>query len=291
VSPTVRRRPVAARLAAVVLLASAVSGCLPSTLTGHGPTHSAQVTATPMPAASPSPEMPTATPSSSPGTIESLAPEATPAPTATPKPARVPVNINFVTSPAKHFISEVRKTWCAAAGTQMVLALNHKVALTAAAQAAIVKASAKYWTYADSHNRGWGPAMIAKVLEAYGVPGYVVRTYRTRAAALVDAARAIEKTHQPVLLLVWWGAHTWVATGFRATADPLVFSNATVTGMYVLDPWYPRVSSIWGRSDPPGTFQDAKEMVRNYIRWTRPEGRYKDRDGRFVAVVPTIPKP
>ena len=173
----------------------------------------------------------------------------------------------------------------------MVLALNGKVPLTAAAQAQIVQRSAKYWSYTDSHNRGWGPDMIAKVLNAYRVPGYVVRVYRTRAAAELDAARAIERTHQPALLMAWWGAHTWVATGFRATADPLVFSNATVTGMYILDPWYPRISSIWGPSDPPGTFQNAKEMVRNYIAWTRPEGRYPARDGKWVAVIPTLPKP
>jgi hypothetical protein len=221
------------------------------------------------------------------------APAATsdPTPSPTAPPARVPVDVNLVADPAKQFITEIRKTWCAASGTQMVLAFNGKVPLTAAAQAAIVAKSGAYWSWSDSHNRGWGPAMIAKVLAAYGVPGYVVRTYRTRAAALLDAARAIEQTRQPAVLMVWWGAHTWVMTGFRATADPLLFTNATVTGAYVLDPWYPRISSIWGPSDPPGTFQDAKEMVRNYIRWTRPEGLYKARDGLFVAVIPTIAKP
>jgi hypothetical protein len=30
-------------------------------------------------------------------------------------------------------------------------------------------------------------------------------------------------------------------------------------------------------------------MVRNYLQWKRPEGRYPDRDGLFIAVVPTIP--
>ena len=59
-------------------------------------------------------------------------------------------------------------------------------------------------------------------------------------------------------------------------------------GAYILDPWYPPVSSIWGRSDPPGTFQDAAEMERNYLRWKRPEGRYPERDGLYISVVPTI---
>jgi hypothetical protein len=106
---------------------------------------------------------------------------------------------------------------------------------------------------------------------------------------LRDAAVAIETTQSPVILLAWRGAHTWVMTGYRADADPQVFADATVEGAYVLDPWYPWVSSIWGPSDPPGTFQDAAEMERNYLRWKRPEGAYPERDGLFISVVPTIP--
>ena len=30
-------------------------------------------------------------------------------------------------------------------------------------------------------------------------------------------------------------------------------------------------------------------MQRNYLPWQRPEGAYPDRDGLFLAVVPTIP--
>ena len=130
---------------------------------------------------------------------------------------------------------------------------------------------------------------MALALEAYGAAGYEVRGYETRAGALRDAAVAIETTQSPVILLAWRGAHTWVMTGYRADADPTVFPDAIVEGAYVLDPWYPDVSSIWGPSDPPGTFQDAAEMERNYLRWKRPEGLYPERDGLFISVVPTIP--
>jgi hypothetical protein len=78
-------------------------------------------------------------------------------------------------------------------------------------------------------------------------------------------------------------------SGFRADADPLLFDDAKVTGTYILDPWYPRVSSIWGPSDKPGAFQDLAEMKRNYLPWKRPEGLYQSRDGLFIAVVPTKP--
>ena len=31
------------------------------------------------------------------------------------------------------------------------------------------------------------------------------------------------------------------------------------------------------------------EMIRNFLPWQRPEGRYPDRDGLFIIVAPTIP--
>jgi hypothetical protein len=64
-----------------------------------------------------------------------------------------------------------------------------------------------------------------------------------------------------------------------------------VTGAYIYDPWYPLISSIWGASDPPGTFQNLDEMRRNFLQWQRPEGSYPDRDGKYIVVVPTIPIP
>ncbi|MFN8630217.1 MAG: hypothetical protein U0838_07820 [Chloroflexota bacterium] len=293
-SPASYRPATAVRLAALALATVTVAACLPATLQGHGPRSeppapTATAGASLAVIASSEPSSEPTLPPESPGAIETPTPE----PSATPKPppVRKAVSFNLITNPARHFITEERKTWCAASGTQMVLAMNGKVQLTAAVQAQIVQKSKAYWSYGDSHNKGWGPLMMAKVLDAYGVQGYVVREYRSRDTALLEAAKAIEKTHQPAILLVWWGAHTWVMTGFKATADPLLFSNAKVTGAYILDPWYPRVSSIWGPSDPPGTFQDAKEMVRNYRRWSRPEGRYAERDGMFVAVLPTIAKP
>ena len=90
----------------------------------------------------------------------------------------------------------------------------------------------------------------------------------------------------PVILLTWRGAHAWVMTGFRADADPVAFADATVTAATILDPWYPRISSIWGPSDPPGNLEDASELIRNYLPWSRPEGAYPGRDGQFLLIVP-----
>jgi hypothetical protein len=223
---------------------------------------------------------PVAPPASSPASI--------PTPTLEPTPAREPVDVDIAADPAGIFASEVKDTWCAPAGVQITLAFLGKADTSVDFQRELQGRIHDWESYADSHNGDWGPAAMALALDAYGAPGYEVRAYRTRADALRDAAGAIEATGSPVILLAWRGAHTWVMTGFRADADPGIFPDATVSGAYIVDPWYPRVSSIWGPSDPPGTFQDEAEMIRNYLAWKRPEGHYPDRDGLFIAVVPTV---
>lgn len=235
--------------------------------------------ATPKPTASPSPAPSRSSGGSTP----------TPAATPTPTPARVPVDIDFAPDPEGVFAHQIEKTWCAPAGVQMTLAYLGLGDTSVAFQRELQGRVREWESYGDSHNGNWGPSAMALALEAYGAPGYEVRAYETRADALRDGAIALEATHSPVILLAWRGAHTWVMTGFRADADPALFRDATVEGAYILDPWYPSISSIWGPSDPPGTFQDAAEMERNYLRWKRPEGTYPERDGLFISVVPTVP--
>ncbi len=209
--------------------------------------------------------------------------------TATPKPKRKPVDFRLALNPNRVFASQHTNDWCSPAGVQMVLAAHGVMDNSVKSQRVLWDKTRKYETWRDSHNGGWGPAAISEALTDAGIEGYQVRAYGDRNLALKDAARALSETGAPVILIAWRGAHTWVMTGYRATADPTVFSNAKVTGTYIYDPWYPRVSTIWGPSDTPGTFQDGSEMERNYLPWARPEGKYEDRDGKFLAVVPTIP--
>jgi hypothetical protein len=211
-------------------------------------------------------------------------------PEPSPSPVRAPVDLRLAADPKRDFASQLTKDWCAPAGVQISLAILDLVEASPAVQREIAGRIREWESVRDSRNGDWGPAAMALALAAYGAPGYEVRAYERREDALRDAAAAIARTGSPAILLVWRGAHTWVMTGYRADADPLVFADATIRGAYIYDPWYPRISSIWGPSDPPGTFQDAAEMRRNYLPWKRPEGRYPDRDGRFIAVVPTIPR-
>lgn len=212
-------------------------------------------------------------------------------PEPSPPPVRTPVDVRLPADPKGDFASQLTKDWCAPAGIQISLAILDLVDTDPGVQRQIAGRVREWESVRDSRNGEWGPAAMALALAAYGAPGYEIRAYERRDDALRDAAAAIARTGSPVLLLAWRGAHTWVMTGYRADADPLAFGDAKVSGAYVFDPWYPRISSIWGPSDPPGTFQDAAEMRRNFLPWKRPEGRYPDRDGRFIAVVPTIPRP
>jgi hypothetical protein len=233
--------------------------------------------------------------SPSPSPTPSLPPVASgqPRPTArpTPKPVpRVAVDVDIVKDHNAVFAHEIDKDWCAPAGVTMVLAIMGKGAPTDAREREIASRVREWDSYSDSHNGDWGPSAMAQALNAYGVPGYKVRIYQTRADALRGAAKAIATMRSPAILLAWRGAHTWVMTGYRANADPAVFDDAKVSGTYILDPWFPWNSSIWGQSDPPGTFQNTSEMERNFLPWKRPEGTYPNRDGNFIVVEPTIPR-
>jgi hypothetical protein len=212
-------------------------------------------------------------------------PSSSAAPSASPH--RGPVNINLAPDARAVFSSQVTKEWCAPAGLTSALATMHLVRASTAVQRQIESRIGRWTSSADSHTGGWGPLAMTRALAAYGAPGYVVRTFATRMAALRAAGIALSATHEPVLLLAWWGAHTWVMTGYRATGDLALDPRASFIGAYIVDPWYPRVSSIWGHVNPPGHFYDLAGMRRNYIAWTRPEGRYPGRDGRWVAVIPT----
>jgi hypothetical protein len=257
----------------------------PGTVLVSGPDESeepdeadASPSATPTVAASPSPIA-----SSSRPTVTPL-----PVPTATPQPARKAVDVDIVTNHKAVFAHELKETWCAPAGVQMTLAILGHGDTSHALQRELQSRVRTWESYKDSHNGDWGPSAMALALDAYGAKGYEVRAYKTRQGALRDAAKAIDRTGAPVILLAWRGAHTWVMTGYRADADPAVFADAKIAGAYILDPWYPDNSSIWGQSDPPGAFQDDAEMVRNYLKWKRPEGKYPDRDGLYISVVPTV---
>lgn len=237
--------------------------------------------------------------SATPTPTPTLAPSATA--TASPTPlVREPVDVTVVDDHEAVFASQLTTDDCAVAATQMVLAILGLGNTSAEFQTEIKSRIGEWESWEDSHDGGWGPAAVSLALAAYGEPDYEIRAYSHYADALRDSAIAIDETNKPVVMFPWWGAHTWVMTGYRADADPALFDDAWIEGAYILDPWYPRFSSIWGQSDHPGNFEGRAELERNWPAfqgppgyesigpgWTRPEGAYPDRDGRFVVLIPT----
>ncbi len=290
-SRTIRRR------AALLIVASAIgaSAAIATDSFGLGRQWQQVLDRVERLAAGPLPErssVPTEAPTTRPtATVEPIATHTLlPSPGATPRPtpARLPVDVEIARDPDAVFAHELRNTWCAPAGVQMTLAVLGLGDTSDALQHEIAGRVHEWERDDDSLNGGWGPSAMVAALADYGAVGYQVRAYPTREDALRGAAAAISSTEQPAILLAWRGAHTWVMTGYRADADPRLFPDAVISGAYVLDPWYPSVSSIWGASDPPGTFQDEAEMVRNFLPWKRPEGRYPDRDGLFIVLLPSV---
>jgi hypothetical protein len=132
-----------------------------------------------------------------------------------------------------------------------------------------------------SEPEGWAGA-----LDELGYGPYAVDEAGSIRAAITRAARALRMTGRPVGLLMWRGAHAWVMSGFRATADPAYTKDFEVTHVYVEDPWYPRVSSIWGASRPPDALVPVSRLDEDYLRWRRPAVHYPEKDGLYVLVIP-----
>jgi hypothetical protein len=136
--------------------------------------------------------------------------------------------------------------------------------------------------------RGQGaePEGWARGLERLGYGRFKVVAAAARDRAIKVAAKAIRRTNRPVGLLVWRGAHAWVMTGFKATADPALTDDYRVTHVRIVDVWYPRVSSIWGASVKPNTLVAVRKLPEDYLPWRRPLMRYPEKDRKFVLVMP-----
>ena len=132
----------------------------------------------------------------------------------------MPVDVNLVSDPTAVFISEIKDVWCAPAGTTIVLSILRHGTNTTAFETHLAGQIDQWDSRSDSLDGGWGPAAIAQALAAYGVPGYRVRAYTTLAAEMRDATVALSTTHEPVVLMAWYGAHTWVMSGVPRLGRP-----------------------------------------------------------------------
>jgi hypothetical protein len=268
-------------------------------LPGGGSPSPALATAPPA-AAGPIMAPPSASPAETPfpsaiATDSSATPLPSPEPTAPAAPSATPtgpLTVNLYREGV--FVHEVDDQTCVAAAVQGMLNLirltedGRAPDVSDASQRALYDRIVALTTFEDSHVGGTGPGGWAALLTEEGYP-YEVRSYPSRTTALRAAATAIQATGRPVGMLAWTGVHSWVMTGFTATADPATTKSFGVSTAYVMDPWYPWVSTIWPRSEAPNAPRNTADLKANFLPFGIRSGPYPGRDGQFVLVVPLEP--
>ena len=186
----------------------------------------------------------------------------------------------------RDFVTEATKWYCVPGAMLTMINIMSKGAdHSRATQTSLYKLARRLSTK-TLVGKGAEPIGWARGLRQLGHGGFKVGAFATRRAAVQAAAKAIRMTGRPAGLLVWRGAHSWVMSGFRASRDPAVTDDFTVTGVYIEDVWYPLVSSIWGKSEPPDTLYSVRGLKTDYLKWRRPTRRYPGMDGRFVTILP-----
>ena len=222
---------------------------------------------------SPSSDLPSASPEISPA----------PSPSSSPRPAPKPVlAMNLYRT--GDFVSELTPVQCVSAAMQIMLnVIGPKNDRTARTQTGLAKLAK---SLSDAPYGGTEPLGWARGLQQRGAGHYQVVVEPTLIKAVRRGVAAIRATGRPVGLLVWRGAHSWVLHGFETTADPAGPDPWSVSRIYVSDPWYPRLSRIWGRSRGPNARITPKQLTEDYLPWKRPTGRYPGMDGKFVLVIP-----
>jgi hypothetical protein len=183
------------------------------------------------------------------------------------------------------YVGELKDTWCVAAAMQTSMNIMDTGADTSETDQARIFALAR--SIAPSPDGAAEPEAWAKGLAELGYGKYAVTQRATIRDAIHLAAHQIRVTNRPAGLMVWRGAHSWVMSGFTATADPALTDAFVVTAVRIEDVWYPRLSTIWGYSRPPDALVPVGLLPEDYLPWKRPSGPYPDKDGKFVVVIPT----
>ena len=226
---------------------------------------------------------------------------------ATPSPTplvRAPVDVNLVAD-ARPRSSRHRSPNkdCAVAGTQMVLTILGLGNTSPEFQTELHDRIGEWESWEDSHDGGWGPAAVS-------IGPRRVRRARIRDPCLrLPPRRAARRRHralrdgQPVVLFPWWGAHTWVMTGYRADADPAPVCRCERERALHPRPVVPALLDDLGPVRWPGQLRgprrDGAQLAGRRRAARVRSGRagldaarratYPDRDGKYVILVPTIP--
>lgn len=168
------------------------------------------------------------------------------------------------------FASQATTNWCTAAAVQMMLNLVlERSRSDAREQGQIIayeKANDSLVVSDGSDPQGWAAAL--RYFGTSRTATYRWARYASYAAALKAAAYEIRMTGKPIGLLVYSGKHANVMVGFRATRDPSLGGDFTVTSAQIVGPWYPRATLDL----PPGSWLSSSTLASRF-------NRYRERDG------------
>jgi putative peptidoglycan lipid II flippase len=183
------------------------------------------------------------------------------------------------------FVSESKDTWCVPAAMQTSMNIMSATPdVTRDTQARLYDLAV---SIAGASAGGADPDGWAEGLSVLGYGHFQVSSQPKLVDAIQIMAKQIRLTQRPGGLLVWRGWHSWVMSGFTATADPATTDNFTVLTVRIEDVWYPRVSTLWPKSRPPDADVPVNKLSPDYVPWSQ-GGASPDRQGLYVFVEPMI---
>jgi putative peptidoglycan lipid II flippase len=204
-------------------------------------------------------------------------------PTPSPAPSGTPGIFVMDLYREGDFVSESKDTWCIAAAMQTSINMMSVTADTTR------DTQAKLFDLAVSigglQKGGSDPDGWAGGLSSLGYGKYSVGANVNMTAAVHTVAKQIRLTERPGGLVVWRGWHSWVVSGFTATADPATTDKFTVLTVRIEDVWYPRVSDLWPKSRGPDADVPVSALPPDYKPWLQ-SGSWPGRDGMYVYVIP-----
>jgi putative peptidoglycan lipid II flippase len=186
------------------------------------------------------------------------------------------------------FVGEFKNTWCVPAAMQTMMNVMDAGADTS--QETQGKLFDLGNSIAESRNGSPDPEGWSGGLQQLGYGNYQVQAKPTMAAAIKTVVKQIRLTNRPAGLLVWYGWHSWVVSGFRASADPATTDDYTVLSLQIEDVWYNRHSTLWnksrgGYSRPPDSYVPYAELATDFRKWDQAV-YYAGKQNQYVFVVP-----
>jgi putative peptidoglycan lipid II flippase len=209
------------------------------------------------------------------------------------KPSGAPAVFSMDLYQKGDFVSEIKDTWCVPAAMQTSMNIMSAVPDTSR------DTQAKLYDLAVSlggaSSAGADPVGWAAGLQSLGYGNYQVGQKSKMVDAIHVVAKQIRMTQRPAGIIVWDGWHSWVVSGFAATADPAMTDAYTVISITYEDVWYPRVSTRNPRSRPPDSTISVSQLqpvsppdsLKNDYRPWRQSRAILGRQGNYVYVIPT----